>query len=464
MTPLPSLVKGMRDYSALQVYRRSYIISTIKSIYARYGFEPLETPALENRTTLIGKYGEEGEQLIFSILKSGNFLEQVTSEIGSVDHKQVKPLISDKGLRYDLTVPLIRHIAANQNKLIFPFRRHQTQPVWRADRPQRGRYREFLQCDADIIGSTSLLCEAEILKLVYDVFSTLQIRDFHIKINHRGVLAAIAGVEQQSEKEKAFCTIVDKLEKIGFEKVALMLQREGFSTETIHNLNTLIQFKGNNAQLLEQLEQVIGHTEKGTMAIVALKQILGYAHCLGLLDDGVCCIDPTLARGLAYYTGLVMETTVAGAQVGSLGGGGRYDNLGDLFGVTGLFGVGCSFGIDRIYDVMEDQHLFGSVGDHTTEILLVNISTKTETQLLNVLCTLRSLGVNVEMYPEQTKIKKQLSYADRKKIPFVIILGEDELETNGYRLKNMKTGAQGIYNWPDLCLALGLKETLPPRL
>ncbi|WP_339044248.1 histidine--tRNA ligase [Cardinium endosymbiont of Tipula unca] len=464
MTPLPSLVKGMRDYSALQVYRRNYILSTVKSIYARYGFEPLETPALENRSTLIGKYGEEGEQLIFSILKSGNFLEQVTSEIGSTDHKKVKLLISDKGLRYDLTVPLIRHIAANKNQMLFPFKRHQTQPVWRADRPQRGRYREFLQCDADIIGNTSLLCEAEILKLVYDVFSTLQIRDFCIKINHRGILAAIANVLQQSEKEKVFCTIVDKLEKIGFEKVALMLQRENFSTETIQNLKSLIGFKGNNIQLMEQLEQTIGHTETGSMALVELNQILAYAHCLGLLSDGVYCIDPTLARGLAYYTGLVIETTVEGTQVGSLGGGGRYDNLGDLFGVTGLFGVGCSFGIDRIYDVMEEQHLFDSVIDYTTEILLVNISKKTENQLLNLLGTLRSQGLSVEMYPEQAKIKRQLSYADKKKIPFVIILGEDELATQGYRLKNMKTGVEGMYNWPELCLALGVKEILPPRL
>ncbi|TDG93066.1 histidine--tRNA ligase [Cardinium endosymbiont of Culicoides punctatus] len=462
MTLLPSIVKGMRDYSALQVYRRNYILSTIRAIYMRYGFEPLETPALENRTTLTGKYGEEGEQLIFSVLKSGNFLAE--TEIESTDYKSVKPLISDKGLRYDLTIPLIRHIASNQNQITFPFRRHQTQAVWRADRPQRGRYREFLQCDADIIGSTSLLCEAEILKLIYDVFSTLQIQNFQIKINHRGILAAIADVEQQSEQEKVFCTLVDKIEKIGLEAVSIMLQKENFSTETIQNLHELLQFKGNNSQLLAQLEKTIGHTEKGSIAIVALKQILAYAHTLGLPNGELCCIDPALARGLAYYTGFVVETTVANTEVGSLGGGGRYSNLGDLFGVTGLFGVGCSFGIDRIYDVMEDQGLFDSVAAYTTEILLVNLSKQIEHQLISLLGTLRSHGLNVEIYPEHAKIKKQLSYADKKKIPFVIILGEDELAMNKYRLKNMKTGVQDIYNWTDLCSALGLKkEILPPR-
>ncbi|WP_342265019.1 histidine--tRNA ligase [Cardinium endosymbiont of Philonthus spinipes] len=445
MALLPSLVKGMRDYSTLQVYRRNYMLSIIQSIYASYGFEPLETPALENRTTLTGKYGQEGEQLMFNVLKSGNFLEAATSPTNATDYKKLKPLISDKGLRYDLTVPLMRHIAMGQHQICFPFRRYQIQPVWRADRPQRGRYREFLQCDADIVGSNALLCEAEMLKLIYDICTKLQLRDFRIKINHRGILSAIA----EPEKEKTFCTIVDKLEKIGFEKVITALQAADFNSQTIASLALLQKFKGNNSELLTQLQATIGHTDSGSKAIEALTTILTQADGLGL-PNGTCCIEPTLARGLAYYTGLVMELTVENTSIGSLGGGGRYENLGDLFGATGLAGVGFSFGIDRLYDLMEEQNLFNPVTTYTTDVLLTNIEAKAERQLLHLLSQLRLHGFKTEIYPERAKIKKQLSYAHKKNIPFVIILGETEYAMNHYTLKNMQTGVQSSYSWSEL--------------
>ncbi|WP_243018301.1 MULTISPECIES: histidine--tRNA ligase [Candidatus Cardinium] len=449
MTILPSLVKGMRDYNSLQVYRRNYILSVIQSIYALYGFEPLETPALENRTTLTGKYGQEGEQLIFHVLKSGNFLEGIASAINLQDYKKWSPLISDKGLRYDLTIPLMRHIAANQHQICFPFRRYQMQPVWRADRPQRGRYREFLQCDADIVGSSSLLCEAEILKLIYDVCIKLRIRDFSIKINHRGLLSAIT----DAEKEKLFCTIVDKSEKMGFEKVMAALTAAGFSKETIASLVLFQNFKGNNAQLLIQLEQTIGHIDQGAKGVEALRSILTHAYDLGL-PDGVCVIEPTLARGLAYYTGLVMELTVAGTPIGSLGGGGRYEGLGELFGALGRTGVGFSFGIDRLYDLMEEQNLFESITNYTTEVLLTNIEEKVEEEILHLLSQLRAAGFKAELYPERVKIRKQLAYAHKKNIPFVIILGETESAMNHYTLKNMQTGVQNSHSWPGLCEVL----------
>ncbi|WP_419241141.1 histidine--tRNA ligase [Cardinium endosymbiont of Nabis limbatus] len=448
MALLPSLVKGMRDYATLQVQRRNYMLSIIQSIYARYGFTPLETPALESRATLTGKYGQEGEQLMFNVLKSGNFLEGI--ETSATDYKKLKPLISDKGLRYDLTVPLMRYIATHQHQLCFPFRRYQIQPVWRADRPQKGRYREFLQCDADIIGSSALLCEAEILKLIYDVCTKLCIKYFCIKINHRGVLSTIV----EPEKEKIFCAIVDKSEKIGCEKVISALQAAGFSSQTIASFSLLQKFKGSNAERLSQLQATIGHTDTGSKAVAALGNILTQAHALGL-PDGACSIDPTLARGLAYYTGLVMELTVANASIGSLGGGGRYEHLGDTFGITGLVGVGFSFGIDRLYDLMEEQNLFPSITHYTTEVLLTNTEEKAEAQLLKLLNQLRLDGFKAEIYPQRVKMKKQLTYAHKKNIPFVVILGEEEYTMHHYTLKNMQTGIQNSYSWPELFAALG---------
>ncbi|MEF2229159.1 MAG: histidine--tRNA ligase [Candidatus Cardinium sp.] len=451
MTLLPSLVKGMRDYSSLQVYRRNYMLAAIQAIYTRYGFEPLETPALEHRSTLTGKYGSEGEQLMFNVLKSGDFLEGI--EANTTDYKKLKALLSDKGLRYDLTVPLMRHIAAHQHEICFPFRRYQMQPVWRADRPQRGRYREFLQCDADIIGSTSLLCEAEILKLIYDVCTQLNIRGFCIKINHRGILSAIADPEK--EKEKLFCTIVDKLEKIGLEKMIAALQAAGFSSQATASLVQLQNCNGSHTERLGQLQAAIGDVAQGAKAIEELSNILTQAHGLGL-PDGICCIDPTLARGLAYYTGLVMELTVAATPIGSLGGGGRYANLGALFGAKGLTGVGFSFGIDRLYDLMEAQNIFQSITTYTTEVLLTNLEAKAEMQLLHLLNQLRTAGIQAEIYPQRVKINKQLSYAHKKNIPFVVIVGETEYAMDHYTLKNMQTGVQNRYRASEL---LGLLKT-----
>ncbi|WP_432466233.1 histidine--tRNA ligase [Candidatus Cardinium hertigii] len=439
----------MRDYSPLQVCRRNYILSIIRSIYALYGFEPLETPALETRATLTGKYGQEGEQLIFNVLKSGNFLGEMAAAISPTDYRKLKPLISDKGLRYDLTVPLMRYVAAHQHQICFPFRRYQVQPVWRADRPQKGRYREFLQCDADIIGSPSVLCEAEILKLIYDISSRLRLENFCIKINHRGVLSAIT----DPEKETLFCTIVDKLEKVGFQQVMTALQEADFSGATIASFSLLQNFKGNNAERLIQLQTAIGHTDQGSKAINILTNILAHTHMLGLPEGG-CVIEPTLARGLNYYTGLVMELTIANSLVGSLGGGGRYANLGNLFGATELVGVGFSFGIDRLYDIMEAQNLFQGIPTFSTEVLLTNIEENGATQLLHLLCQLRLHGFQSELYPQQVKIKKQLTYAHKKNIPFVIIPEQAVSVHHCYILKNMQTGVQNRYSWSELCDAL----------
>lgn len=455
MAILPNLVKGMHDRNALQVYRRNYILSVIESIYAIYGFEPLETPALENRPTLTGKYGDEGEQLMFNVLKSGNFLEGLNLATNTQDHKILKRFISDKGLRYDLTVPLMRHIAMHQDKICFPFRRYQIQPVWRADRPQKGRYREFVQCDADIVGSPSLLCEVEILKLIYDVCTKLAIKHFQIKINHRGILSAIANPANtnHSSQENIFCIIVDKLEKIGFAKVSSELQAANFTEQTIRLLTLLQNFKGDNNQILNELTQAIGHTDQGLKSIEELRSILEQVYMFGI-PAGVCCLEPTLARGLSYYTGLVTELTVPDMPIGSLGGGGRYANLGQLFGTTGRTGVGFSFGIDRLYDLMEAQNLFASIPNHTTEVLLTNMEEKIEKKLLQLLNALRTEGFKAELYPERVKIQKQLVYAHKKYIPFVIILGETELAMNHYTLKNMQTGEQNSHTWSQICRVL----------
>lgn len=450
MINFPGILKGMRDYNALELYRRDYILSMIRSIYKCYGFEPLETPALEHSITLTGKYGDDGEQLIFHILKSGNFLKNIDSAKSWEDYKKIKKFITDKALRYDLTIPLIRYIAVNKHNIVFPFRRYQIQPVWRADRPQKGRYREFLQCDVDIVGSASLLCEAEVLKLIYDVLVKLNIQHPLVKINHRGILTAISNTQEDRYKEQAFCIIVDKLEKVGFEVVSSVLLQEGFAQETIQALDLLLNFRGNNIQLLEQLKTSIGHTVCGAKAIETLIKIINYTKLLGLPEQFLR-IEPTLARGISYYTGLVVEATVMGSNIGSLGGGGRYDNLGSLFGITGLCGVGFSFGIDRLYDIMEQQQLFHTLTQYTTEILLTNIEANAEDVLLSLLNKLRSRGVKAEVYPECTKLKKQLIYADKKNIPFVLILGQDELLNHNYTLKNMKTGEQLICCWDQLC-------------
>ncbi|MDD9139486.1 MAG: histidine--tRNA ligase [Candidatus Cardinium sp.] len=449
-----TLVKGTRDYSAEEIYRRNYILSVIQSVYALYGFEPLETPAIESWSTLAEKYGEEGEQLMFHILKSGDFLKNISLEGG--DYAKIKPLISDKGLRYDLTIPLVRYIAMHRHQLCFPFKRYQIQTVWRADRPQRGRYREFLQCDIDIVGSEACLCEAEILKIIYDVLTKLQLRNFHIKINHRGILSAIVSKAAQATKEIQFCTIIDKLAKIGWEQVVLALKQEGFDAEIISLLDGLVHFKGSDEQLLEQLQTAIGSIDKGAMALNLLTQTLTQAHHLGLPAE-ICHIDPTLARGLAYYTGMVMEVMVADSNLGSLGGGGRYDQLGACFGLDALSGVGFSFGINRLYAIMEEQQLFQSTAGYTTEILLVNMETTATKRLLQMANQLRIHGLSTELYPQCVKLQKQLVYAHKKKIPFVILLGEQELATDSYTLKNMQTGLQMNYSWPDLMQVLQKK-------
>ena len=435
------ILNGMRDYFSLEWRQRDFIVSTIRSVYQRYGFEPLETPAIERSSTLTEKYGDDGEQLIFYILKSGNFLQNINCKEKWVDYLKVRQSIANKALRYDLTIPLIRFIASNRHKITFPLRRYQIQPVWRADRPQKGRYREFLQCDVDIVGSSSYLCEVEILKLVHDVLESLQIRDICIKVNHRGILSAIAGTQGNIGQEQVFCTIVDKLEKLGIQAVIDLLLEKGFGQDVVDTLVLLSRYQGDNAQLLEQLKSHFYHTEFGLRAIEELEKIINRVVALGIPRAHIR-ISPTLARGINYYTGLVVEATTLGSSLGSLGGGGRYDDIGTLFHVPNLSGVGFSFGVDRLHDAMGEQGLFQDFPLYTSEVLVTNIAADRENVVLQILNDLRKMGIKSEAYLDQAKLKKQLEYANKKHIPFVIILGKNDLSSADYILKNMCTGEQ----------------------
>lgn len=451
------ILKGMRDYFSLEWRQRDFIVSTIRSVYQRYGFEPLETPAMERSSTLTEKYGDDGEQLIFYILKSGNFLENVGCKEQWVDCHKVRQSIANKALRYDLTIPLIRFIASNKHKIIFPLRRYQIQPVWRADRPQKGRYREFLQCDVDIVGSSSHLCEVEILKLIHDVLESLHIENVCIKVNHRGILSAIVGSQGDIDQEQIFCTIVDKLEKIGVKAVTALLAEKGFSQDVIDTLVLFSHCQGNNAQLLEQLKSRFYHTGVGLKAIEELEKIINQVVALGIPQSHIR-ISPTLARGINYYTGLVVEAMALGSSLGSLGGGGRYDDIGTLFRVPNLSGVGFSFGVDRLYDIMSEQQLFQDFSLYTSEVLVTNVTADKENVALQILSDLRKIGIKSEIYLDHAKLKKQLEYANKKHIPFVIILGENNLLSASYILKNMCTGEQ-FYCCQDELYAL-LKKLL----
>lgn len=441
MAQKPSLPKGTRDFGPVQMYRREYLFSTIKSVFKKYGFMPLETPAMENLNVLTGKYGDEGDQLLFKVLNSGDFLNKTTNEDYQNGSKHITGRISEKGLKYDLTVPFARYVAMNRNDVAFPFKRYQIQPVWRADRPQKGRYREFYQCDADVVGTDSLICEAELLAIVEEVFEKLNFEDYQVSLSSRKILEGIADACGASQEFSRFCTILDKLDKIGLEKVIEELSSIGVSNNGLDTLKTILAINGDNTQVLKTLSAQLENTQVGLEGIKETQETLDHLAELGKTGKKVK-VDLTLARGLSYYTGMIYEVKPTSISMGTITAGGRYDNLTGVFGLDGVSGVGISFGIDRIYDTLNELELFPTDNTQVTKILLTNFDDIAQGHALTILAKLRAKDISSEIYPESAKLKKQMTYADKKQIPFVLMIGSREIETGIYSLKNMTTGEQ----------------------
>ncbi|WP_340153748.1 histidine--tRNA ligase [uncultured Marivirga sp.] len=445
----PSIPKGTRDFGPAEMAKRHFILDTIKKVYQKYGYAPIETPAMENLSVLQGKYGDEGDQLLFKILNSGDFLSK-TEEEDRFDSKSLQPKISEKGLRYDLTVPFARFVVMNQHNLTFPFKRYQIQPVWRADRPQRGRYREFYQCDADAIGTNSMLCEAEIVLMIQEVFKSLQAKkanslDYAIKINNRKILSGIVEVMGAEGKETDFAVAIDKLDKIGEEKVKEELIERGFEQSAIDTLSPLFALSGDNKEQLNFLKGFLKKSEMGQKGISELTDVFDILDSFGA-NVPQLELDVTLARGLSYYTGAIFEVKPKNVQMGSICGGGRYDGLTDTFGLPDVSGVGISFGVDRIYDVLEELELYPDNAESSTEVLMVSFDEESWKYCLKVLHRLRTANIRAELYPEPIKLKKQMKYANDKQIPFVILVGSEEMKTGDLTFKNMKEGTQESMN------------------
>jgi histidyl-tRNA synthetase len=441
----PSIPKGTRDFSPQEMVKRNYIFDTIKQVFQRYGFLPIETPAMENLSTLMGKYGEEGDKLIFKILNSGDYLEKIedrSKKIEEVDSKNLTTQISEKALRYDLTVPFARYVVQHQHEITFPFKRYQIQPVWRADRPQKGRYREFYQCDADVIGSTSLINEVELVQLIDDVFTQLKVPAI-IKINNRKILSGIAELIGEKEKIVTITVAIDKLDKIGVDGVNKELSENGINDVAIQKLQPLIEFKGTTLEKLNFLKQLLKDFETGLKGIEELETIINTVAICNL-QSAICELDITLARGLNYYTGAIFEVKAnAGTFTSSISGGGRYDDLTGVFGLPNMSGVGISFGADRIYDVLNELNLFPESVTASTKILFVTFGEAEQNYCLPLLAKVRKAGINAEVYPDAgAKMKKQMGYADDKKIPFVALVGGDEMQSGFLSLKDMTTGIQ----------------------
>jgi len=436
----PSIPKGTRDFTPQEMANRNYIFNTIKDVFRLYGFQQIETPAMENLSTLMGKYGEEGDKLLFKILNSGDYMNGLNEEelLGRNSLKLTNK-ISEKGLRYDLTVPFARFVVQHQNEISFPFKRYQIQPVWRADRPQRGRYREFYQCDVDVVGSDSLLNELELIQIVDEIYRRLKI-NVCIKINNRKILSGIAEIIGEAEKITDITVAIDKMDKIGLEKVNEEIASKGISEDAIAKLQPILKLSGTNTEKLIQLKAVLAESEIGMKGVLELESIFGL--CEAMKVETAIELDLTLARGLNYYTGAIFEVKALDVEMGSITGGGRYDNLTGVFGMEGVSGVGISFGADRIYDVLNQLNLYPETSVEQTKILFVSFGEKELMYSLPWLNNLRARGVNAEIYPEPAKMKKQMSYADNKKIPFVAIVGETEMSEGKVMLKNMKTGEQ----------------------
>jgi histidyl-tRNA synthetase len=441
----PSIPKGSRDFFPHEMARRNYIFNTISSVFQKYGYQEIQTPAMESLDTLTGKYGEEGDKLIFKVLNSGDFISKVPADrLESRNSQLITPLISEKALRYDLTVPFARYVVMHQNNISLPFKRFQIQPVWRADRPQKGRYREFYQCDADVVGSESLLNEAEFVLIYFEALTKLGLKDFTVRINNRKILSGIAEVVGKPDLIVDMTVAIDKLDKIGFEGVTKELLERGFTNEDIEKLRPVILLEGSNHSKIEHLKPVLKNSDIGLKGIEEIETIINYIRLLnpGSSPQMIPELDITLARGLNYYTGAIFEVKSNEVSIGSIGGGGRYDDLTGMFGLKGLTGVGISFGADRIYDVLEELELFPEDFVESTKVLISNFDPEAEKYALPLVQKLRDAGISAEIYPSSGKLKKQMNYANSKNIPYVILIGSDEIESASLTFKNMKSGDQ----------------------
>ncbi len=429
----PSLPKGTRDFGPSVMLKRDYLLNTIKNIFSLYGFNAIETPSIENMEVLNGKYGDEGDKLIFRILNSGNFTEGIEkTDIKTISNIRTK--ISKKGLRYDLTVPFARFVSMNRDKITLPFKRYQIQKVWRADRPQRGRYREFYQCDVDYIGTKSIICENEIINLVFSVFNKFQIEDSIIKVNNRKILAGISEVFNFQNKFDEFCIIIDKIDKIGLEKINQEFVKINLSKDSINQINKILLLKGSNQEKLDYIKKVLVKSKIGKEGILEIEKLMKLTSKFEF--------DLSLARGLSYYTSSIFEVVLKDKNLGSICGGGRYDDLTEIFGYKNISGVGISFGIERIYEIMEERNLFPNNLDQSNDVLISYLSENYIGKSLEIANTLREKNIKVDVYSENNKLKKQLQYANKNNIPFVIIIGEEEIKSKLYTLKNMKDGTQ----------------------
>ena len=452
MATKPGIPKGTRDFSPVEMAKRNYIFNTIREVFYLYGFQQIETPSMENLSTLMGKYGEEGDKLLFKIQNSGDYFSGLTDEeLLSRNAAKLASKFCEKGLRYDLTVPFARYVVMHRDEISFPFKRFQIQPVWRADRPQKGRYREFYQCDADVVGSNSLLNEVELVQMIDAVFSKFGIR-VSIKINNRKILTGIAEIIGEADKIVDITVAIDKLDKIGLENVNAELASKGIPQEAIDKLQPIILLSGSNEEKLETLKSVLAASETGLKGVEESEFILKTISTLGIKSEVE--LDLTLARGLNYYTGAIFEVKALDVQIGSISGGGRYDNLTGVFGMDGMSGVGISFGADRIYDVLNQLDLYPEDASFGTQLLFVNFGEAEAAYVLPVLAKVRAAGIRAEIYPDSAKMKKQMSYANAKAIPFVAIVGENEMNKGKVMLKNMATGEQSLLAPEELIAAI----------
>lgn len=451
MANKPSIPKGTRDFGPVEMAKRNYIFNTIKEVYALYGFSQIETPSMENLSTLMGKYGEEGDKLLFKILNSGDFLHGMSAdEVANTSTLKLAAKFCEKGLRYDLTVPFARYVVQHRGELQLPFKRYQIQPVWRADRPQKGRYREFYQCDADVVGSDSLINEVELMQIVDTVFTKFGIR-VQIKINNRKILTGIAEVIGEADKIVDITVAIDKLDKIGLEAVNEELRNDGISEEAIEKLQPIIKLEGTNDEKLQVIREVLASSEVGLKGVEETQYILD--NLKGCLKNEIQ-LDLTLARGLNYYTGAIFEVKALDVQIGSITGGGRYDNLTGIFGMPGLSGVGISFGADRIYDVLNQLELYPTDAMTGTQLLFINFGEKETAYCMPIARAAREAGIRTEVYPDSVKMKKQMAYANAKQIPFVALAGENEIAEHKLTLKNMITGEQKLVSEEELIAAI----------
>jgi histidyl-tRNA synthetase len=437
----PTIPKGTRDFGPDKMVRRTYLLNTIKATFRRYGFLPLETPTMENLSVLTGKYGDEGDQLLFKVLNSGDYLAKVKSSLSTADSKSLTPQIAEKGLRYDLTVPFARYVVMNRNDITFPFRRYQIQTVWRADRPQKGRYREFVQCDADVVGTDSLLCEAEIIMMLSEIFTNLKIDGYEIVINSRKILTGIAQYLGSKGMEAQLTVAMDKLEKIGEQGVYQELGNAGFTNDSIDKLKPILALSGSSASKLTKLTGLLQGIEPAEQGLNEIAEIFSLTTSMQG-DLSKVNFDPSLARGLSYYTGAIFEVRMLDGSIGSVSGGGRYDDLTGVFGLPDVSGVGISLGVDRIYDVLETRGLFPGSLEETTQVMLTNFGDESLPYCLKVLGDLRSAGITAELYPDAGKLKKQMNYANRRKIPYVVLIGSEELGSGNVTVKEMSSGEQ----------------------